>query len=294
MKKDITELFCFVDDFCKAVDQWLETKLLSEDSFSTPTRKPELTIAEIMTIILLYHQSPCKNFKYFYQSYLQLYAKDFSKLLSYNRFIELKKRAMVYLTFLLQWHCEQAHDTGLSYIDATSVAVCHPKRISRNKVFAGLAKMGKTTKGWFYGFKLHLVINEKGEIQGVQITPGNVDDRVPVPYLTKRLTGLLFGDKGYIKQELFQQLYDKGLKLVTGIKKGMKNKLMPIFEKILLRKRSIIETVFDILKYHFELEHTRHRSIWNALVHLLSTLVAYCLKPTKPTIKYTVFITDNC
>lgn len=191
---------------------------------------------------------------------------------------------------MLQWYAQQAQDTGISYIDATSIAVCHPKRISRNKVFKGIAKLGKTTKGWFFGLKLHLVANEKGEIHGLQLTPGNVDDRVTVPCLTKRLTGLLFGDKGYIKQELFDDLYARGLKLVTGIKKGMKNKLIPIFEKILLRKRSVIESIFAVLKYHFELEHTRHRSLWNALVHILSTLVAYCLKPTKPTISQTFLI----
>jgi hypothetical protein len=290
MKKEITELFCFVDDFCNATDDWLSNKLLSEGGYKAPTRIPSITISEIMTITLLYHRSPCKNFKYFYQSYLQLYRDDFPKLSSYNRFIELKPRILSYLALLLQWYARQAQDTGISYIDATSIAVCHPKRISRNKVFKGIAKLGKTTKGWFFGLKLHLVTNEKGEIQGLQLTSGNVDDRSPVPQMTKRLTGLLFGDKGYIKQELFDDLYARGLKLVTGIKKGMKNKLINVFEKILLRKRSIIESIFSILKYYFELEHTRHRSVANAVVHILSTLVAYCLKPTKPTISQNFII----
>ena len=153
---------------------------------------------------------------------------------------------------MLEWYCQQSQDTGISYIDSTSIAVCHPKRISRNKVFKGIGALGKSTKGWFFGFKLHLVTNEKGEIQGVKITKGNTDDRSPVQGITKRLTGLLFGDKGYIKQELFEVLHKRNLKLVAGIRKGMKNKLLPIFEKILLRKRSIIETVFSTLKYYFE------------------------------------------
>ena len=179
--------------------------------------------------------------------------------------------------------------TGISYIDATSIAVCHPKRISRNKVFAGIAKLSKSTYGWFFGFKLHLVINEKGEIQGVTLTKGNVDDRKPVPSLTKKLTGLLFGDKGYIKKDLFLELFDRGLKLVTKVKKGMKNMLMSLNEKILLRKRSIVETVFDNLKNKFEIEHTRHRSPVNCLIHILFTLVAYSLKPKKPSITSTFF-----
>ncbi len=185
---------------------------------------------------------------------------------------------------MLKWLCEQSKMTGISYIDATSIAVCHPKRISRNKVFKGLAKLGKTTYGWFLGFKLHMVINEKGEIQGVTMTKGNVDDRKPVPKLTEKLTGLLFGDKGYIKKELFAKLFDRGIKLVTKVKKGMKNTLMLLEEKIFLRKRSIIETVFGYLKNRLDLEHSRHRSPINFLVHIFSTLVSYSMKPKKPSI----------
>ncbi len=184
----------------------------------------------------------------------------------------------------MQWFCEQSKVTGISYIDATSIAVCHPKRTSRNKVFKGLAKIGKTTYWWFFGFKLHMVINEKGEIQGVTLTKGNVDDRKPVPNLTEKLIGLLFGDKGYIKKELFEKLFDRGLKLVTKGKKGMKNTLMLLEEKIFLRKRSIIETVFGYLKNRLELEHSRHRSPINFLVHIFSTLVSYSMKPKKPCI----------
>ena len=194
----------------------------------------------MITIELLYQQSHCTNFKYFYINYLQLYSTEFPVILSYNRFIELKRRMLVYLNLLIGWYCDNAQDTGVSYIDSTSIAVCHPKKINRNQVFSGLAKLGKSTKGWFYGFKLHLVINSCGEITGVSLTAGNADDRSVVDSVTKHITGLLFGDKGYIKQELFDQLYSRGLKFITGIRKGMKNKLMSLFEKVLLRKRSIL------------------------------------------------------
>jgi hypothetical protein len=139
--------------------------------------------------------------------------------------------------------------------------------------------------GWFFGFKLHLVISEKGELLNAMLTPGNVDDRAPVRQMTAKLTGLLFGDKGYIDQVLFRDLFERGLKLVTGIKKNMKNKLVVLREKILLRKRSIIETVNGVLKEDFEISHTRHRSIINGFIHIFSTLVAYALKSKKPAIK---------
>lgn len=118
------------------------------------------------------------------------------------------------------------------------------------------------------------------------MTKGNVDDRVLDLDLTKDLTGFIYADKGYIKQNLFVNLYERGLKMVHGIKKNMPHKLMDLKEKILLRKRSIIETVCDYLKNKMNLEHTRHRSPINAFVHILSTFIAYCLKTHKPSINY--------
>ncbi len=290
MKKDITELFCIVDDFCQAVNDYMNHNFLPSENRRKPTRICEMTVSEMITILLLYHQSPCKNFKFFYKSYLQLYLSEFPKLVSYTRFIQLKPRTLFYLIVFVQWFCHQSDKTGLSYVDSSSLAVCHPKRINAHKVFKGIARLGKTTKGWFLGLKIHLVINERGDLHAVQFTPGNVDDRVPVKDLVDGLFGVLFGDKGYIKQELFETLYAKGLKLVTGIKTTMKNKLMPWMEKILLRKRTIIESVIHVLKDVFELEHTRHRSVPNAFVHLASTLLAYCFKNNKPAIKYSYLI----
>ena len=290
MKKDITKLYIFIDDFCKAADLHINSHLISTNQkLPKPTRIPQMTISEILTIILLYQQSPCKNFKYFYLSYLQLYKKDFPSLVTYERFIALKPRILVHLELLLQWLISLSAHTGISFVDSSAISACHNKRISRNKVFKGFAEIGKSTKGWFYGFKLHLVINENGDIQAAKLTKGNVDDRVPVPSLVKHLTGLLFGDKGYIKNELFKTLYDQGLKLVTSIKKKMKSIPMIMFERQMLKKRSIIETVFDYLKNKFEIEHSRHRSMTNFMVHIIATLVSYSMKPTKPSVRF-----NNC
>ncbi|GHU14781.1 hypothetical protein FACS189449_11940 [Alphaproteobacteria bacterium] len=176
------------------------------------------------------------------------------------------------------------NDSDSAFVDSTLIRVCHNKRIFNHKVFDGIAARGKSTMGWFLGFKLHLVIDEYGEIINAQLTPGNCDDRAPVEDLIEHFKGKLFGDRGYISKELFQKLYLKGVKLVTGIKKGMKNILMDIKEKILLRKRSIIETVFGYLKRTMMLEHSRHRSQKNMGIHVMSTLVAYQLLCKKPAI----------
>ena len=280
MKKDITELFCNVDDFCREVDKIEKSTRIGSNR--RPTRTSQLERSEIITIILLYHISPCKNFKFFFKSYLQLYRSDFPKLVSYNRFIELMPRSFSYFLLLLTSLLNK--EDNIHFIDATSLPVCHNKRISRHKVFKGLARRGKTTMGWFFGFKLHLVINRRGQLAGVQITPGNTDGRAPVRRIVKNLKGLLFADRGYIGEDLFKDLFSKGIKLVAGIKKNMKNKLMDVNEKIMLRKRSISETVNDYLKNKMNISHTRHRSPANAFVHIISTLVAYSLNPRKPSI----------
>lgn len=285
MKKDITNLFCQVDDFAEGIKKAIKSQQLTHNGIEhKPTRTTGLSESEIMTIVLMFHESPCRQFKYFYQSYLQLYKTEFPAMPCYERFIALLPRVLHLFVLLL--YCLFAKSRGIAYIDATPLAVCHPKRRYRNKVFRGLAKLGKTTKGFFFGFKLHTIVNEKGELINIQLTPGNVDDRTVVPQMTKTLTGLLFGDKGYISKELFIKLYRKGLKLVTGIKKNMKNQLVHWREKILLRKRGIIETVFDYLKNKFQIEHTRHRSPFNMMVHVISTLIVYQLKPSKPSIRY--------
>ena len=182
----------------------------------------------------------------------------------------------------------QGNCTGLSFVDATAIKVCHNKRIPRHKVFASSAARGKTSMGWFYGFKLHLSVNDRGEILACQLTPGLIpgseDDRKPLPYLAKTLFGKLFGDKGYISQPLFDQLLAQGLELITPRRKNMKQRPLPLEDQLLLRQRSIIETINDQLKNISQIEHTRHWSVANFLVNLLCGLIAYCHQRKKPSL----------
>ena len=175
--------------------------------------------------------------------------------------------------------------TGISIIDSTPLASCHIKREKQHRTMRGWAAKGKCTMGWFYGFKLHLVINDRGEIIQWQLTPGNVDDREPLKdrHFSEKLFGKLFADRGYISQDLFEMLFVDDLHLVTKIKKNMKNSLMNLYDKILLRKRAVIETVNDELKNVCQIEHTRHRSVDNFATNLHAGLIAYNLMPKKPT-----------
>lgn len=245
---DITALYCTIDDFWKSFKQEWDKHLIDSGK-SKRGPESELSVAEMMTIVILFHQSNYRTFKHFYSHINSCFRKEFPKLISYDRFIYLKKNLFVPLfAYLLH---RRGDITGIAFIDSTSIAVCHNKRISRNKVFKGLAKRGKTTSGWFYGFKLHLIINDKGEILAFQLTPGNVSDVSMIDTLSKGLFGKLFGDKGYISTKVTGDLLKRGLELFTSIRANMKQKLMSLRDKILLRKRSLIETVNDQLKKHF-------------------------------------------
>ena len=235
-----------------------------------------------MTILIAFHRSDFRTFKHFYLMLRERHRAEFPNLVSYQRFVELMSSVLVLLCAYLRSRFGSC--TGIGFIDSTALAVCGNKRIRRNKVFRGLAKLGKTSMGWFFGFKLHLAINECGELLAVQLTPGNIDDRQPVPHLTRRLFGKLFGDKGYISSELFTELWERTA-TDYPYPGNMTNRLMPLLDKILLRKRSLIETVNDQLKNISQIEHTRHRSPKNFLVNLLAGLIQYTHQPKKPSLR---------
>lgn len=290
IRQDILKLisiFCDVDDFCKQFEpEW--RKILVEDLSSTSkrNRKTELSLSEAITIVVMFHNTGYRTFKDYYTRFVTSFLKSyFPKLLSYSRFVNLMKTCLFPLFVFSQGCLGQC--TGISFVDSTILTVCHARRINSHRVFKNLAKRGKTSTGWFYGFKLHLIVNEVGEILAYMLSTGNIDDRIPVPELSKNIFGKLFGDKGYISQEMFLKLYEKGIKIITRLKRNMKNKLMSLVDKILLRSRGIIESVNNKLKACCQIEHHRHRSPLNFLVNLVSGIVAYSYDPCKPTIRLT-------
>jgi hypothetical protein len=275
---DILPLFCDIDDFCLLFEPLWQQRLLETRHRNRPSA---LCLSEVMTIIVLFHASSYRNFKAYYtEQVLKQYPWAFPRLVSYGRFVELMPSALVPLCGYLQ--SRKGRCSGVSFVDSTSLAVCHNRRIHSHKVFEGCARRGKTSVDWFFGFKLHLVINDRGELLSLRLTPGNTDDRRPVPELVKGLFGKLFGDKGYVSQPLFETLYDEGVQLVTKLKRGMRNRLLPFFDRIMLRKRAIVESVMDQLKNISQVEHSRHRSVANCFVNLLGGLIAYTWREKKP------------
>jgi hypothetical protein len=279
----LLELFCDVDDFCQYFSRQHAPQLSSRTG--RRVRQPGLCESEIMTIVIHFHQSGYRDFKDYYTKHVQVHlCNDFPELVSYSRFVTLMQRVVLLLWAYAQARCGRC--SGISFVDSTALRVCTNHRIKRHKVFAGLAARGQCSLGWFYGFKLHLVINEYGEVLAFTLTAGNVDDRKPVPKLVKALFGKLFGDKGYLSQSFFEGLLEQGLQLITGIKSNMKNRLMLMSDKLLLRKRFIIETVNDQLKNQSQIEHSRHRSPVNFVMNVVAGLIAYMWQPKKPAINW--------
>ena len=279
----ILDLFCSVDDFWQAfAPEWRQGLLAT--GARRRLRTGVMAPSELMTILVLFHQSHYRTFKAFYTEHVCRHLRaEFPALRSYTRFVELVPTLLVPLVAYL--YTQFGPCTGITFIDSTKLVVCHNARIRPHRVFAGRAARGKTSTGWFYGFKLHLVVNDRGELLAFYLSAGNTDDRQPVPRLVRRLFGKLFGDKGYISQPLAQQLLvEQGLQLITRLRTNMRNRLMDVSDKLLLRKRALIETINDQLKNICQIEHTRHRSPINFLINLVAGLIAYCHQPKKPSL----------
>jgi hypothetical protein len=272
----LIEIFCETDDFCQVFSDWEQTHLLGD---IPRTRRPSLSDSEIMTIIIFYHLSGFKCFKYYYNRFVcQNLNSHFPGLVSYNRFIELMPRFYMKLFFFTKVFCTVPSDE-INYIDSAKLPVCHNLRIHSNRVFKDIAKRGKTSTGYFYGLKIHLIINDIGEVINFVITPGNVADnnKELLRQLLREIKGKVFGDKGYLTK-IFHELYEQGTQLITKVRRNMKISLVTMKDKFYLNKRGVIESVIDILKSICNIDHTRHRSPLNAIIHILGGIAAYRLR----------------
>jgi len=273
MKKCITTVYYLVANFCKIYNEWENNKLITNEQ--KRHRQGKLSLCELLTIVLYFYLSPCRDFKNYYLYHLPYKYRGYFTLPSYSRIIQLWPRLILPLVLLMQ--VLRGDDTGIYFIDSTKLAICHNKRTNNNKVFGKIAKVGMSSYGWFMGFKLHLIINSKAEIMAIKITKGNANDLSAVLNMTQGLQGKIFGDKGYISKDLFNKLYYQNLRLFTGIRKDMNNHLLELEDKKLLRKRSLIEAVFNVLKNRMGAEHSRHRSPVNFLVHILACVASYAI-----------------
>src|SRR5574344_1284 len=282
----VIEIYSLADDFMQLFSAELDKRTISNTHPTRAGRKSIMRDSEIITILVLFHLKGYRCLKHFYTEYVTKHMRDiFPNLVSYNRFVELQKSMMLPLAIFVK-EVLLGKCTGITFVDSTPLKVCRQQRIHCHKVFKGIATRGHCSMGWFFGFKLHLICNDGGEILNFVFTPANVDDREPLNYenFLKEVYGKLVGDKGYISSKLFERLFVDGIQMIKKIKKNMKNAFISYSDKILLRKRAIIESVNDELKNICQIEHSRHRSFANFITNLLAGIAAYSFLPKKPSI----------
>ena len=282
---NIITLFCEIHDFFLAYEKWVSTQCLPETTpLETRGRPRKLHHSEVMTILIAFHQSGYRTFKHFYLKHVCVYWRsEFPNLVSYSRFVQLKRNVLAISSGYLSANLGTC--SGLSFVDSTRLRVSDNKRISSHRVFADVAERSKTSMGWFYGFKLHLIINHTGALLDVALTPGNIEDRKPLRKFAERLHGSLYADRGYISKDLREELREQGVNLVYKVRKNMEPLDLSVSDEVLLKKRMLIESVIRELKTQMQLEHSRKpRSFVNFQVNVFSALIAYQLLENKPSL----------
>ena len=295
LEDKVTKIFVSIDDFVKDLDHFALKKQLLGDTVKRRNRKSKLSLSERMTIYVSFHLSGYINFKRYYKELVcQRWGHLFPDLVSYERFNQTQNALFVPLVMYFNSR-SLGSCTGISFVDSTTLKVCHIKREKQHKVFKGIAQKSKGTMGWYFGFKLHLIINDKGEILSFCFSKANVDDRDHqiMTVMTKELFGKLFGDRGYVSQKLAEYLWNDGVELIYKRRKNMKKMNLSDTDKILLRKRALIETVNDELKNMCSIQHTRHRSLQGFFNNAISALIAYQTFDKKPSINMSHEFDEN-
>lgn len=282
----LTEIFIECDDFLKGIKDFFDAQSLPDPNGRVKKRARMMTESEMMTIIIYYHFSGFKCFKWYYNYVIKkIFASYFPATFSYNRFILLMAELNIYLMFFMT-ACRLSLPTAGNYIDSKKLVVSHNRRIKQHQVHKGIAKRGKSSTGWFFGFKLHLIINHLGEIVLFQLSPGNVADNNHslLESIADKLQCFLFGDKGYLSA-IAADLKKRGLCLITKLRNNMKakQKLSPE-QKYYMKHRGLIETVFDVMKHLLDIEHSRNRSTKNYFANVLAAIIAYTFLDKTPCI----------
>jgi len=282
----LTQIYIEVDDFQKGMREFLDAQGLPNPNSTSRNRPRSMNESEMMTIIIYYHFSGFRCFKWYYNLVIKrIFADYFPTSFSYSRFIQLMAELNLYLLFYMT-ACRLSVTTQGNYIDAKKLVVSHNRRIKDHQVHKGFARRGKSSTGWFFGFKLHLIINHFGQIVEFQLTSGNVADNNHnvLERFADKVKGFLFGDRGYLSK-IAASLKMKGLHLIPRLRKNMKQQqhLSPE-QKYYVKHRGLIETVFDLMKHKLDIEHSRNRSTKNYFANVLGALIAYTFLDHTPCI----------
>jgi len=271
-------IYCFVDDFLKGIVRSISHALMKPNQSTPPTKKHNLAVAELVSLALFRFFTGHHNWKQFYRFIRTYHTGDFPNISNYQNFIasmnHLSCFAAVMLQGLMHFFRTITGLNGVKIADSTKLEVCKVKREFTHKVAKSVAHKGKSSMGWFYGFKLHIVCNELMQILGIKITPGNTDDRKGLDMMWSKIFGSIIADAGYLGKNWFEKARFLGKHLFTAVKANMK-KIMTEVQHQLLNLRQRIESVFSVLKVRLGLETSLPRSVLGHFAHYLWCITAY-------------------
>lgn len=274
-------IYCFVDDFIKMIFNNIKYALKRPDQNTPPIKKHNLSIAELVALAILRFFTGHRNWKDFYQHIKTYHAKDFPRLPKYGNFIEAVNRLSGLALILLQGFMEVfkklTPEESKKFVDSTRLRVCDIKREFSHKVAKNIATKSKSTMGWFYGFRLHIIVNELLHILNFKITTATVDERVALEMMWSDIFGMIIADAGYMGKEWAEKAKNLGKNLFAAVRKNMK-KMMTKAQHQLFRMRQKVEIVFSVLKLRLGLETALPRSSLGFFSHYLWCLTAYELK----------------
>jgi len=274
----LISIYCFVDDFIKNILLNIKYALQRPDRNNPPVKKFNLGLAELTSLALFKFFTGHRNWKTFYYFVKTYHQTDFPNLPSYQNFLRAMNKLSFFALFLLQAFMSFFRKiTGLKKIkitDSTKLEVCKIKREFSHKVVRGLAAKSKSTMGWFYGFKLHIICNELMQILSFRITAGNIDDRKGLDMIWNNIFGLIIADAGYLGKNWQEKAKNLGKQLFTAVKANMK-KIMTKTQHQLLKLRQRVETIFSVLKLRLGLETSLPRSPLGYFAHYIWCLTAY-------------------
>ena len=266
-------IYSFVDDFIKSITQDLQ--------YAPPTKTFNLTIAELVSLAIFRYLMGFKTWKEFYKFIKTYHQQDFPNLPKYGNFLRAMNRLSFFAYFMqqgfLNFFKKITKRRDIKFVDSTKLKVCRNKREFTHQVCKNIARKGKSSIGWFYGFKLHIICNELMQILEFTITPGNTDDREGLEMIWNDIFGMIIADAGYIGKKRQEKAFNLGKRLLTAVKANMK-KMMTFMQHILLKLRQRVETVYSVLKLRLGIETTLPRSPLGYFAHYIWCILAYQFK----------------
>jgi transposase len=281
LKDILLMIYCFVDDFLKGIVKNIRYALERPGKNRPPIKKHNLSLAELISLAIFRFFTGHRNWKDFYQHLKTYHQKDFSRLPKYGNFLYAINKLSPFANLMLQAFMnifqKLTGENKLKFADSTKLKVCDIKREFSHKVCYGIASKSKSTMGWFYGFRLHIICNELMQLLKIKITTAAFDERKGLEMMWNNIFGMIVADAGYVGKNWQKKAQDLGKHLFTAVKANMK-KLMTAIEWQILKMRQCVESVFSVLKLRLGIETTLPRSPLGYMAHYLWCLTAYQLK----------------